>query len=348
MKYLKTAAALALCVLLFFAAQRLVTPKYMSGIYEGQLISEYYQETKPHDVIFLGDCEVYENISPVTLWEKYGIASYIRGGPQQLIWQSYYLLKDTLRYEKPAVVVFNVLSMQYDVPQKEAYNRLNLDGMRLSADKLTAAKESEIPGESLLSYVFPLLRYHDRWQELTTDDFRYYFQEQKVSVSGFMVRCDVKPVDVIPPGKKLPDYQFGANSYHYLDLMTKLCKDNGIKLVLIKAPSIYPTWYDQWDQQMRDYAANNGLAYINCLALADVIGIDFSRDTYDAGLHLNVFGAEKLAAYLGGILRADAPDRRSDPAYAAVWNQKIQDYDNLKRAQELELAATGKITTFTY
>lgn len=30
-------------------------------------------------MIFIGDCELYENISPVTLWEEYGINSYIRG-----------------------------------------------------------------------------------------------------------------------------------------------------------------------------------------------------------------------------------------------------------------------------
>ena len=84
-----------------------------------------------NDVIFIGDCEVYENISPVTLWQEYGITSYIRGSAQQLIWQSYYLLEETLRYETPKVVVFNVLSMKYNEPQNEAYNRMTVDGMKL-------------------------------------------------------------------------------------------------------------------------------------------------------------------------------------------------------------------------
>jgi len=348
MKYVKITIGAALFVLVFFGAQRLLVPKYVSEIYEGNLISEYYQEPSIHDVLILGDCEVYENMSPVTLWEEYGISSFIRGGPQQLIWQSYYLLKDTLRYEKPAAVVFNVLSMQYDTPQSEGYNRLNIDGMRLSGDKLAAVKASAMPGESMLSYVFPILRYHERWKELTKEDLQYYFQREQVSVNGFMMRADVKSVTIIPDGKKLANYQFGENSYKYLDMLTALCKENGIELILIKAPSIYPHWYPQWDAQMVEYAAENGLTYINYLDLAEDIGIDFATDTYDAGLHLNVYGAEKMAVHLGEVLAAYAPDRRGDDVYAGVWAEKAQTYRWWKEQQEREIQETGKVQTFTY
>ena len=48
--------------------QALLMPKYMSETPEGALIGEYYRETSGHDVLFIGDCEVYETYSPVTLW----------------------------------------------------------------------------------------------------------------------------------------------------------------------------------------------------------------------------------------------------------------------------------------
>lgn len=111
-----------------YLLQRLLAPKYAADVVEGALIAEYYSEEKDHDVVFIGDCEVYENFSPAVLWRDYGINSYIRGSAQQLIWQSYYLLEDTLRYEKPDTVIFNVLSMQYNEPQREAYNRMTLGG----------------------------------------------------------------------------------------------------------------------------------------------------------------------------------------------------------------------------
>lgn len=69
-----------------FFLQKLLVPKYASEIVEGAMIREYYQEEKNHDLIFIGDCEVYENFSPQILWDDYGINSYIRGSAQQLIW----------------------------------------------------------------------------------------------------------------------------------------------------------------------------------------------------------------------------------------------------------------------
>lgn len=170
-------------------------PKYVSAIAEGSLIEEYYGEKGNHDVIFVGDCEVYESFSPITLWERYGITSYIRGSAQQLIWQSYYLLEETLKYEKPEVVVFNVLAMKYDKPQKEAYNRLALDGMKMSFSKLKSIRASMLEDESIMDYLFPLLRYHSRWSELTKEDFQYVYKEKgKMFHNGYYMRADVKPV----------------------------------------------------------------------------------------------------------------------------------------------------------
>ena len=97
-----------LAVLLFCFFTRLVSPKYSEHLVEGSMTGQYYDEDKQHDLIIIGDCEVYANISPMILWEQFGITSYVRGNSQQLIWQSYYILKETLRYETPDVVVLSV------------------------------------------------------------------------------------------------------------------------------------------------------------------------------------------------------------------------------------------------
>jgi hypothetical protein len=328
--------------------QGLLMPKYMTEIHEGNLIEEYYDEVKNHDVIFIGDCEVFSNISPVTLWEDYGISSYIRGSAQQLIWQSYYLLEETLTYEKPKVVVYNVLAMKYNEPQKEAYNRLTLDGMKLSKAKIEAVNASMMEDESFISYLFPILRYHSRWNELSPEDFKYLFKKDTISNNGFLMRVDVKPVTSLPKERKLADYQFGENSYDYLDKMAELCKRNGIKLILIKSPSVYPYWYDEWDDQMVQYAKENDITYINFLEKADDIGIDYNTDTYDGGLHLNLSGAEKFADYFGKILSETCalPDHRNDPEYKKIWDEKVEFYNNMKEDQLEELKEYGYLKSY--
>lgn len=312
-----------------YLLQRLLVPKYASGIVEGAMIAEYYQEEKNHDVIFIGDCEVYENFSPQVLWDDFGINSYIRGSAEQLIWQSYYILEDTLRYEKPKAVVFNIQSMQFDKPQKEAYNRMTIDGMEWSWSKVKSIKASMTDKEKYLDYVFPILRYHSRWNELSKDDINYMFKKPKVSHNGYYMRVDVKPAGNIPDPKPLGDYHFGKNAYRYLDDIVELCDANDIQLVLVKAPSLYPFWYDEWEEQIIEYAKEKKLPYINFLKLTEEIGIDYNTDTYDGGLHMNLSGAEKLSKYLGAYLinETNVSDRRGDARLSKSWEEKRRLYD---------------------
>lgn len=328
-KVIRALVSAFIVIVSLFLLQRLLVPKYVDGIVEGAFIAEYYEEVKDFDVIFIGDCEVYENFSPVKLWEDYGINSYIRGSAEQYIWQSYYLLEDTLRYEMPEVVIFNVQSLQFDKSQSEAYNRMSLEGMKWSPSKVKAIMASMKPGEKFLDYVFPILRYHTRWSELSGTDVQYMFESRKVSHNGYYMRVDVKPAENVPEGRILGDYSFGENAWKYLDMMTELCKEKGITLILIKAPSLYPYWYDEWEVQIEDYAEKNDLTYINFLELTDEIGIDYSTDTYDAGLHMNLSGAEKLSTYLGQFLTDEVglKDRRGEEELQNIWEEKIAAYE---------------------
>lgn len=337
-KYFRIIAAALIVICTLALLQRLLTPKYVDDVIEGALIAEYYDEDKEHDVVFIGDCEVYENFSPAVLWEEYGIHSYIRGSAQQLIWQSYYLLEDTLRYETPKVVVFNVLSMKYNEPQKEAYNRMSLEGMRWSSSKVKAVLASMTERENFEDYLFPIFRYHSRWSELNSGDLEYMFQVPKVSHSGYYMRVDVKAAENIPEAKPLADYEFGENAYFYLDKMVQLCEEKGIRLILIKAPSLYPHWYDEWEVQMEEYAKEHHLLYLNFLECTDEIGLDFQTDTYDGGLHLNLSGAEKLTSYFGQILteQTDVEDKRADEKLAAIWEQKLAEYEKDKQEQYIQ------------
>lgn len=333
---------------LFAGFSRLVKPKYADGILEGAFIREYYDETTTHDVIFVGDCEVYENFSPVKLWRDYGITSYIRGSAQQLIWQSYYLLEDTLRYETPKVVVYNVQSLVHDEPQREEYNRMTLDGMRWSGSKLRSICASMTEEEQFLDYVFPILRYHERITELGKDDLVYYFRNRKITHNGYYMRVDQYPFEEPLAEEKPEDCSFGDQAMVYLEKMTQLCEKNGIRLVLVKAPSLSPVWYEEYEQQVQAYANKHQLLYINYLDLASELDIDYATDTYDGGLHMNLYGAEKLSGHLGNVLCEEygLEDHRVDPEMCSVWKQKEQFYDSMIEAQEQELQAYGEVVHY--
>ena len=339
---------LALSFGIFWFIQRLFMPKYQVGVIEGSFTEEYYKEKVPHDVLIFGDCDAYENFSPIKMYEEYGISSYIRGSGEQYIWQSYYLLRDALRTETPKVVVVSIHTMQNEPKKrKEVYNRMTLDGMRWSKDKVDAINASMRDEETFASYVFPILRYHDRWSEISKTDFQHLFSKDITSHNGYYMRCDVNPQKFLP--KPLPriSYKFDDYSMYYLDQIRLLCEQNGIELLLVRAPIEYG-WHKQWDKNVEEYAAKYGLTYINLNDYSKKMGIDMSQDTYDNGQHLNIYGAEKVSVFFGKYLMEnyDLTDYRTVPDVAKEYEKDIAFYNWMRDDQLAEIAKYGELRSY--
>ena len=60
-KTIRIISILIIFILIFIFLNILLKPKYAESLVEGGMIREYYNETKDHEVIFIGDCEVYAN-----------------------------------------------------------------------------------------------------------------------------------------------------------------------------------------------------------------------------------------------------------------------------------------------
>ena len=334
------ASLLAFCLTVAFFT-RLLTPKHVASLREGALVGEYYREAdkeREHQVIFLGDCEAYGSFIPVIIWENYGLTSFVRGSPAQRIWQSYYLLLDTLRYEKPDVVVLSVYALCHGESASEPYNRLTLDGMRWSKIKLDAVNASMTEDESMLSYIFPLLRYHSRWAEISHEDIEYLFTQKSVSHNGYLITGGTLAPSALPTPEPLFDYALPEISLEYLDKIRLLCESEGIRLVLVKSPmqSDAYYWYDEWDAQVQTYAAQHGLDYYNLINNEEIgiVGSDYAD-----GVHLNFRGAEKTSVYFGKILKENYFSATAEPVTSPhatvhdektreIWQDKLTKYYN--------------------
>jgi len=134
----------------------------------------------------------------------------------------------------------------------------------------------------------------------------------------------------------------------YRDKMRILCEKEGIKLLLVKAPSLAPQWYDGQNRQVSDYAKKHGLEYINFYELLEETGIDYETDTYDGGLHMNYSGAKKLSHYLGNYLKKymEWEDHREDANLSKVYEEKLQFQEEMKEAQQRELDKYGEIRSY--
>ena len=78
------------------------------------------------------------------------------------------------------------------------------------------------------------------------------------------------------------------------------------------------------------------------------MGIDYSKDTFDGGLHLICPCAEKFTTYFGEILRNDynLPDHRDEVEYQKIWQDKVDFYYAMKEDQERELKEYGYLKSY--
>lgn len=88
---------------------------------------------------------------------------------------------------------------------------------------------------------------------------------------------------------------------------------------------------------MEEYAAKHELVYINFLELIEECGLDFTTDTYDAGLHLNLSGAKKASTWFGRFLveNCGITSRRGEEKLESLWEEKLAAYEaEIKRQTE--------------
>jgi len=107
----------------------------------------------------------------------------------------------------------------------------------------------------------------------------------------------------------------------YLKSIKELCEENGAQLMLVSTPSL-KNWNSERHNTVAELAEEFGLEYIDMNTLKQDVPINWTKDTKDAGDHLNHIGAEKATAYFGNYLSSKniLEDHRNDPSYSD-WNK---------------------------
>lgn len=234
--------------LLFFTFLYLLTvlliPKPIKelGVNTSSSLGYYNEPENTIDVLYIGSSHAFCSFSPIDIFHNYGITGYVRGSSCQKIWASETVLEDSLRTQQPKVVVFEVMMMFDLSAQTETFNREIYDSLRPSIEKYLGVETAldKSTDEDFLSYVFPIMRYHDRWSTLEQSDFTFWGESKHLPTKGYYPRQSVTPVTAVDPGlyeiSDMEPYQYTQETIEYLQRMKNLCDENGIAFVMVKAP----------------------------------------------------------------------------------------------------------------
>lgn len=343
----KIIAFLTILVILLNLLSAIFIPKQITSNakYKGIIshIDSFYEEPGDTlDVIFLGSSHIFQAISPLEIWNDYGITGYDVTSSSQCAYKSYHFLQDIFKYQSPEIVVFDLMSLFIDESIDEISNRSALNYMKFSTNYLTTVHHSlnRKNNETMASYIFPILRYHSRWEELSPVDFNIAVQRDRAKGfdmrSGAMCKVKLKAED-FPFFTQTPTEKAAGiveNSAGYIRDMVDLCEDNGAELVFIKTPVANYTY--EMGNAMKKFADECGVTLIDYNQKWKELGLDYTADFLDP-VHLNLNGAKKLSKSLGNILstKFKLADHREDEEYE-IWNEDYKMYEAEKEAKQLQ------------
>lgn len=326
-----------------YLVSKVFIPKWID--HEGNMMSYivkgfYKEEKNTIDVLFTGNSDVYRGVSPMALFNEYGITSYNFVSSGQRMWIAYAMLEEALKYQSPKIVFFNVDEVYYTSATNGGTHKV-YDNMRFGEAKINAIMDSNYERDfwGKLSHFLPIFAYHDRYKELTILDFKYAFLDYSNPTKGMDLVATQKSLiydesymEETEMIRKIPD-----KNIEYLDKMLDLCKRSGAELILFSIPSP-DSWSYRNHNAVDKYAKEHDLKFLDLNLELEEIGINWDLDTSDGGDHLNVYGAEKVALYLGKYLTENYEfvNRKNDVNFSK-WNDDYQKYLEIKD-KEIELS----------
>lgn len=306
--------------------------KYVDGIYG---VTKFYElDNNTVDVLFLGSSHAFEDFNTGTLWNEYGIASYILGGSVQPMWNTYYYLKEALKTQTPELIVLEGYMVIWDSEYIDDSRIIkNNYGLHWSSDKINSIKVSA-PEERWTEFLLEYVQYHTRYIELSSADFlKNQNDRQYDDWKGLwcnMVTNLLESADVRGVTERAALYE---KTEKYYRATLELAQMNNIPVIVVISPYAGISEYEQQKfNTASDIAAEYRVPFVNCNLLRDEIGIDYSTDAADRA-HLNYKGNQKFSSFIGAYLKEiyDISDRRGNASYeswqrhASYITQMIED-----------------------
>lgn len=327
----------------------------------------FYEEPKQTiETLFLGASIVTSGVTPMELYDNFGMCSYNLATEQQPMLGSYYWLEEVYRLHSETLktVVLDVSAVRSG--SKESFYHKALDSMKFSSVKLRAVRDHVGNNlEDILSFLLPIVAYHDRWSSIDETDFaKYSYDADKGTRGYYFIKKsyssksseEIVVKDTVLDENAEPD-KLKEDSLYYLEQIVNFCEEKGLNLLLIKTPA--NNWSSSLHNAVVAVAEELGATFIdlNYSPVYDELNYIHLYDSAD-GKHVNYYGASKVTKWLGNYIVKEfgATDVRGLEKYAHMeeqlveYNTRVTQNVNLRESTDvseyLEVALSEDNTVF--
>ena len=349
---------LALIVIWVTTENILQTPK--SSDWNTKTAEKIKEKSNYYDVIIVGTSMAVTNISAEELYLKYGIAAVSIGKPQQMAYLSYYELEDTLNYQTPKAVIFDVQSMFYTedtqkewISQNEEYHaHYTIDDIKNVKTKYEAVKQlKELSEKSTYwDYFSKMYHNHSNWEDINEQNFKSQQGNDIILGNRSLIGCYENITEnkyISGEANTDPKVEIPEINRKYLEKMNELCKEKNIDLLLVRSCGSLNWSWEQYNAIV-ELATEMNIDYIDLALSEEQIGFDWNTDSYD-GNHHNVIGTQKWTDFIGEYLskQYEFADKRTDKKYQEFETLKEQ-YENRLNAMTSEIELVSAVNLNQY
>ena len=320
--------------ILFIICQRILVPRwdYPQHNENYTVTFEEFENIKDDiQIFFVGSSHIYRGVSPIQLYADTGILSFNLSVGAQSALIDYYFVKEIFnRGYKPSLIAIDCSSLFIKTPSEKSiryvsdsvkWDKIKLDMINNYIndvyENVEECKAKDDKFEQFISFIFPIYRYHDRWEELKMSDFcqvsyKSYFLQGYMPVTRIEANEEefeyIEEIgrdilekqdenswykEVLEKGDRTSELNDNANvenisvysieipeeSKNYLRQIRQLCLDNNCELLLLKVPvHIDATRYDaSWNMQ-RHMAVEE---------LSKEMGVPFVDIMYDSDIAID-------------------------------------------------------------
>lgn len=342
-------------ILVFIIFTVFIAIKYeyvIKNKFQAYSIKQYYYEKNNIDVFFLGTSRVYFTLSPMEVWNKYGIVSYNRGTAQQSYKLSFLFLEEILLRHKPKVIMYDINYLE-NLLQNSYQTMIHLQNLKNNFFKLYAYKYIYQNTDDLYKKINTINLFHSRWEELHKYDFVYdtFWKGRFLGSydgSRWYKMHEIRKVKKYENTNIIP-VQLETDTIKYANMMVDLANKHNCKILFVKIPHSTNDNQLQKDKAFELYAKEQGWDFINYNLMYDEINLDFNRDFRD-GSHINLYGGRKVIDHLVPYIieNYNIPIRKDDPKYAS-WNEDYVKYARAVNREEIrELKSFQEWQNFAY
>ena len=290
---------------------------------------------------FLGPSTIGYSIDPMQIYRDHKIASFNLYSSVQPIDGSYFLAKKVIDEFHPKIIFLDVSSLFYD-GYADSFCHILFDNTPFSIDKLKFALEfarldtGDYDLNRLKEALIPFYTYHSRWAELKDYDFDnknnynlfqkghyldtriapFTFDSENMNFVAYTIMDNIgftrvfseAGEEVKTTDSALYAPQINEKNILYFEKIISLCKNKGVRLILIKIPSISEPQYQSssWTEikydLIKQLASNSNIPFIDLLYDHD-LDLNLETDSMDGGIHLNHNGAVKVSDFVGNYLK---------------------------------------------